>query len=79
MFTPFAFIQPIITSTPISPTLNYLLIGGQFTLYNAPLTSYIAKIDTNGDLILNSSFNTGTGFNSYPYDIQQQLKQLHMF
>jgi len=71
MFTPFAFIQPITTATPITPTLNYLLLGGQFTLYNSPSLGGIAKIDTVGNL--DSSFNMGTGFGSgIPYFIIQQ-------
>jgi uncharacterized delta-60 repeat protein len=72
MFTPFAFIQPLTTVAPIAPTLNYLLIGGQFTLYNAPSMLRIAKIDGNGDLVLDSTFNPGGGFNNIVYDIQQQ-------
>jgi uncharacterized delta-60 repeat protein len=74
MFTPFAFIQPITTATPITPVTSaqYLLIGGSFNLYNAPTINNIAKIDTNGDLILDSSFNIGTGFNSSVFDIKQQ-------
>jgi uncharacterized delta-60 repeat protein len=72
MFTPFAFIQPITTSPPITPATQYLLIGGQFTSYNIPNVNRIAKIDTNGDLILNSSFNVGLGFNNVVYDIKQQ-------
>ena len=72
MFTPFAFIQPITTVTPIVPALQYLLIGGQFTLYNAPSILRIAKIDGNGNLVLDSTFNPGSGFNNIVYDIQQQ-------
>jgi uncharacterized delta-60 repeat protein len=73
MFTPFAFIQPITTAAPIAPTLNYLLIGGQFTSYNSPFIPRIAKIDGNGNLEFNSTFNPGQGFsNGAVQDIQQQ-------
>jgi uncharacterized delta-60 repeat protein len=73
MFTPFAFIQPITTAAPITPTLQYLLIGGQFTTYNSPNIPRIAKINGNGDLELNSTFNPGTGFSGGDVqDIQQQ-------
>ena len=59
MFTPFSFIQPIVfTVTPIVPTtVNYLLAGGSFTLYNVPLLNRIVKIDGNGDI--DNSFNMG--------------------
>jgi len=73
MFTPFAFIQPITTAAPITPALNYLLIGGSFTAYNSPFLSRIAKIDGNGNLTFDSTFNPGTGFpNGAVQDIQQQ-------
>jgi uncharacterized delta-60 repeat protein len=73
MFTPFAFIQPLTTAAPIAPTLNYLLIGGQFTQYNSPFIPRIAKIDGNGNLEFNSTFNPGAGFsNGAVQDIQQQ-------
>jgi uncharacterized delta-60 repeat protein len=70
MFTPFAFIQPLTTVTPIAPTLNYLLIGGSFTLYNAPVLGGIAKIDSTGNL--DSSFNMGSGQGGTPYFFIQQ-------
>jgi uncharacterized delta-60 repeat protein len=70
MFTPFAFIQPITTVTPIAPTLNYLLIGGSFSLYNAPVLNRMVKIDENGNI--DGSFNIGTGFGNNTYDIKQQ-------
>ena len=72
MFTPFAFIQPLTTVTPIAPTLNYLLIGGQFPLYNAPTTNHIAKVNQSGDLIQDSTFNPGIGFDSNTNEIKQQ-------
>jgi uncharacterized delta-60 repeat protein len=68
MFTPFAFIQPITTATPITPitSTQYVLIGGQFTTYNSPVVDRIAKIDSTGNL--DSSFNMGVGFGSgIPY------------
>jgi uncharacterized delta-60 repeat protein len=72
MFTPFAFIQPITTVTPITPTsVNYLLIGGQFTTYNTPTVSRIAQIDSTGSL--DSLFNMGAGFTGgNVFDIKQQ-------
>ena len=74
MFTPFAFIQPITTVTPITPVASsqYVLIGGQFTLYNAPATNYLAKLNQSGDLIQDSTFNPGTGFDNTPHEIKQQ-------
>jgi uncharacterized delta-60 repeat protein len=75
MFTPFAFIQPITTVAPITPVTSaqYLLIGGQFTAYNSPNIPRIAKIDGNGNLEFNSTFNPGVGFtNGAVQDIQQQ-------
>jgi uncharacterized delta-60 repeat protein len=73
MFTPFAFIQPTVLAAVAPPTaLNYLLIGGAFTLYNVPSLNRITKIDTNGNLIFDSSFNIGTGFSAVPFDIKQQ-------
>jgi uncharacterized delta-60 repeat protein len=62
MFTPFAFIQPITTAAPIAPLQNYLLIGGVFTLYNAPALGGIVKIDSTGSL--DPSFNMGIGLGS---------------
>jgi uncharacterized delta-60 repeat protein len=70
MFTPFAFIQPITTAAPIAPILNYLLIGGAFTLYNSPSLGGIAKIDSTGSL--DPSFNMGTGIGGIPYFFIQQ-------
>jgi hypothetical protein len=70
MFTPFAFIQPITTAIPITPSAQYLLIGGSFTLYNTPTLSRIAKIDSTGSL--DPSFNMGTGFDLNVSEIQQQ-------
>ena len=72
MFTPFAFIQPIATITPITPTTSaqYLLIGGQFTTWNSPTLSRIAKIDSTGSL--DSSLNMGIGFNNPVFEIKQQ-------
>ena len=73
MFTPFSFIQPIVfTVTPIVPTtVNYLLAGGSFTLYNVPSLTRIVKIDGNGDI--DNSFNMGlAGANSNINDIKQQ-------
>ena len=58
--------------TTLAPPLQYLLIGGQFTQYNAPSISRIAKIDGNGNLELNSTFNPGSGFSGNVHDIQQQ-------
>jgi len=70
MFTPFAFIQPITTAIPITPSTQYLLIGGSFTLYNVPVLNRMVKIDANGDI--DNSFNIGTGFGNVPFDIKQQ-------
>jgi len=72
MFTPFAFIQPVTTVTPIVPTtLQYLLVGGGFLLWNNPQFSRIAKIDENGNI--DPSFNMGSeGFTSTVIDIKQQ-------
>jgi uncharacterized delta-60 repeat protein len=72
MFTPFAFLQPIITAAPIAPASQYVLIGGQFQLYNAPTTNYIAKLNPNGDLIQDTTFNPGAGFNGVAHEIKQQ-------
>jgi len=55
-----------------SPILQHLLIGGQFQLYNAPTTNYIAKLSQNGDLIQDTTFNPGTGFNNVVHEIKQQ-------
>jgi uncharacterized delta-60 repeat protein len=71
MFTPFAFIQPLTTFTPITPTLlQYLLLGGSFTLYNAPVLGGIAKLDSTGSL--DPSFNMGSGQGGTPYFFIQQ-------
>jgi uncharacterized delta-60 repeat protein len=58
--------------TIVTPPLQYVLIGGQFQLYNAPTTNYIAKIDQNGDLIQDTTFNPGAGFNNVVHEIKQQ-------
>jgi uncharacterized delta-60 repeat protein len=59
--------------TTIAPPLQYLLIGGQFTIYNSPSLPRIAKIDGDGNLIFDSTFNPGAGFsNGAVQDIQQQ-------
>jgi uncharacterized delta-60 repeat protein len=72
MFTPFAFIQPVTTVAPITPALQYLLIGGQFQSYNTPTVTRIAKIDGSGNLTFDSTFNPGDGFGGAVQDIQQQ-------
>jgi len=74
MFTPFAFIQPITTATPITPVTpgQYLLLGGAFNLYNTPTANNIVKINDNGDR--DTVFNMGsTGTNGNINDIKQQV------
>jgi len=58
--------------TPIPASIQYILLGGGFTQYNAPTLNRIAKIDGNGNLVLDSTFNPGAGFNNTVHDIQQQ-------
>ena len=58
--------------TSLAPPSQYLLIGGQFQLNNAPTTNYIAKVNQSGDLIQDSTFNPGTGFGSNTNEIKQQ-------
>jgi uncharacterized delta-60 repeat protein len=73
MFTPFAFLAPeIFVAGSLGPSLQQLLLGGNFQLYNAPTTNYIAKINQSGDLIQDSTFNPGAGFNNVPQEIKQQ-------
>jgi hypothetical protein len=73
MFTPFAFIQPLTTVTPIVPVTaaQYVLVGGQFTLYNAPTLNSIAKLNQNGDLVQDTTFNPGVGFDNTPNEIKR--------
>jgi uncharacterized delta-60 repeat protein len=70
MFTPFAFIQPIVYVSPALSAIQYLLMGGSFTNYNSPSVPFIAKIDSTGSL--DSTFNIGTGFDGVGYEIKQQ-------
>jgi uncharacterized delta-60 repeat protein len=71
MFTPFAFIQPfVVAQGPVPTALQYLLIGGDFTLYNSPTTTRLIKLDSTGNL--DGSLNMGTGFNGSSLHIYQQ-------
>jgi uncharacterized delta-60 repeat protein len=57
--------------TTIAPPLQYLLIGGQFTIYNVISLGGITKLDNTGNL--DPSFNMGAGFSSgTPYFFIQQ-------
>jgi uncharacterized delta-60 repeat protein len=47
-----------------------ILVCGAFTSYNGTATSRIARLNSNGTL--DTSFNTGTGFNDYTYTIVRQ-------
>lgn len=47
-----------------------IIVGGQFTSYNGLSVNRIARLDTNGTL--DTTFNTGTGFNGYVSSVTLQ-------
>jgi uncharacterized delta-60 repeat protein len=66
MFTPFAFIQPITTVTPITPELQNFVLFGVFRSYNTTYYGGILKINSSGSV--DQTFNMGAGFNANIYD-----------
>jgi uncharacterized delta-60 repeat protein len=63
MFTPFSFIQPITTVTPIIPSTSFLFLGGNFNSYQTPPAVRIVKIQPNG-LIDPTFVTTGSALSS---------------
>ena len=57
MFTPFAFIQPLTTAAPITPSLQYLLVGGSFFSFGNPYYGNIIKLKP--DTTVDDTFNMG--------------------
>jgi len=62
MFTPFAFIQPVILG-PITPAVPiYYYVVGSFSNFNQPTFNRIVATDLSGSI--DTSFNMGAGFNN---------------
>jgi uncharacterized delta-60 repeat protein len=60
MFTPFAFIQPIVMG-PIVPAIpDYLYVVGNFTTYQQPVYTRIIRTNLSGSI--DTTFNMGNGF-----------------
>jgi uncharacterized delta-60 repeat protein len=62
MFTPFAFIQPVVLG-PITPAIPiYYYVVGNFSNFNQPTFNRIVATDLSGSI--DTSFNMGAGFNN---------------
>ena len=65
MFTPFAFIQPIVMG-PIVPAIpDYLYVCGNFTTYKQPVFNRIIRTDLSGSI--DTTFNMGSGIPAGQY------------
>jgi uncharacterized delta-60 repeat protein len=60
-----AFNNDVSTLTVLSN--NQVLVGGQFTSFNGNSCTRIARLNSDGSF--DNTFNSGTGFNSYPSSI----------
>ena len=70
MFTPFAFFQNAVVVAAAPAVFTGYYIGGDFTTYATNTNPYFRVLDSNG--YTSSSFNPGTGFNTYVSSVATQ-------